>query len=1251
MVRESKTQVGACRRAGKCLVLAGAVFLILGPAVVHGDIKWRSGSADIAGPNRGGMDGVLTELSARAEARHVVVQFDKPIGPAEREELSKAGLDLLRYVGDNAFFASFSPAGVDVARLSTLPFLAGVQGIQRTWKQSPPIVTGDVPPWAIVDEGKAGDMTVALYVLFHPDVPLPTDAVNLVSRHGATVRDTLSAVNGLVIEMPFADVDALGDEDAVQWMEWPLPRMSEVNDSNRAITQANIVQASPYGLNGSGVTVLVYDAGTARSTHVDFQGRLTVYDASGMIDHATHVSGTIGGAGVANAAYKGMAPAVTLLSYGFEYDGTGIFLYTNPGDLAADYGQAINTYGADIANSSIGTNTETNGFDCAIQGDYGVTDQLIDTIVRGDGSNPQFTRPFRVTWANGNERQGSRCDVEGYGDYYSTAPPATAKNHIAVGALNSNNDSMTSFSSWGPVDDGRMKPDVSGPGCQSDGDLGVTSCSAAGDTSYTTMCGTSMAAPTVCGLSSLLLQDFRAQFPSKPDFRNSTLKILLAHTAVDLGNVGPDYQYGYGSVRIQNAVDFMRTGNFLENQVGQGQIYSVLVLVQAGDPELKVTLAWDDYPGTPNVKPSLINDLDLRVYSPSSQQYYPWTLNWLNPGAAAVQTQANRVDNIEQVYVASPAVGVWRIEVYGYNVPQAPQPFSLCASPELVACSSQGTISLDQAKYLCSDTAGIQVIDCDLNTNNNVIETVTVSIKSTSEPAGESVVLTETAAATADFRGSIPLSTVNSAGVLMVAHGDTVTATYVDANDGQGHQNVTVTDTAAVDCVAPVISNVATTNVGPYSATVTFNTDELANGTVRYGLSCASLTGSAAETGYKTAHSVNLTGLQKTTTYFYAVDAVDEASNAGSNNNGGACFTFTTSDIPDYFTELFGSDNDLDNRTLIFTPDGSSDYYSGCTETITALPVNPSGGTTLTFTPSSDDGYATVTLTGGKTVSLYGTSYSTFYVGSNGYLTFSTGDSTYNESLAAHFNQPRISAMFDDLNPGAGGTVSWKQLADRAVVTWLNVYEYGTTSPNTAQIEMRFDGRIVISYLSVAITDGLAGLSKGLGQPSDFYETDLTAMGSCAAPTCSDGIQNQGEDRIDCGDPCPPCQCLSDATCSDGVFCNGAETCDAYGHCQTGTAVNCNDGVACTTDSCNEGTDSCDHVPNNALCNDGLFCNGVETCNAVSGCQPGANPCLVGQTCDEANDVCLNCVPKGGACTANNQCCSGSCNKGKKVCK
>ncbi|MFQ5492084.1 MAG: S8 family serine peptidase, partial [Phycisphaerae bacterium] len=421
-------------------------------------------------------------------------------------------------------------------------------------------------------------------------------------------------------------------------------------------------------------TVLVYDGGTARATHVDFQGRLTARDGSGLSSHATHVSGTIGGAGIANPAYRGMAPGVTIESYGFEQAG-GLqpgFLYTDPGDMELDYGEAINVYGAHISNNSIGTNTAPNGFPCQWEGDYGVTATVIDSIVNGGIS--VGGAPFRIVWANGNERSSGRCGTT----YHTTAPPACAKNHVTVGALNSNDDSVTWFTSWGPTDDGRIKPDVSAPGCQVGGDGGVTSCSASTDTSYTTFCGTSMASPTVCGLSALLLQDFRASFPGQPDFRNSTLKALLAHNAQDIEAVGPDYMTGYGSVRIQQTIDFMRTGAFIENSVSQGASYTRTAVIDPGQPQLKATLAWDDVPGTPNVDPALVNDLDLRVFSPSGVRHFPWTLGGLaNPAAPAVRTVEDHVNNIEQVLVDNPEPGTWTIEVVGFNVPSGPQVFSL----------------------------------------------------------------------------------------------------------------------------------------------------------------------------------------------------------------------------------------------------------------------------------------------------------------------------------------------------------------------------------------------------------------------------------------------------------------------------------------------------------------------------------------------------------------------------------------------
>jgi hypothetical protein len=420
-------------------------------------------------------------------------------------------------------------------------------------------------------------------------------------------------------------------------------------------------------------------------------------------------------------------------------------------------------------------------------------------------------------------------------------------------------------------------------------------------------------------------------------------------------------------------------------------------------------------------------------------------------------------------------------------------------------CSDAGLVTLDQPKYMCASAATITVNDCGLNADNNQIETVTVSIASTSEPAGEAVLLTELAADAAEFAGTIQISTSDAPGVLLVAPGDAITATYIDADNGQGQQ-VTVTATALVDCTPPTISNVHTTNIQPRSATVAFNCDEIARGTVHYGLSCDSLIWTALG-GFALSPTVDLTSLNDNTTYYYTVDATDEAGNTASDLT---CRSFTTPEVPDFFTELFASNNDLDNRSLSFTPNGSSDFYFPCAESITELPTDPAGGTTLSL---SDDSFATVNLSGGVTVLLYGVSYNHFYVGSNGYITFSNGDSEYDESLAAHFDQPRVSALFDDLNPAQGGTVSWKQLSDSVAVTWLNVTEYGAGNQNTFQIELFFSGQIKISYLAIAATDGLAGLSAGGGTSPDFYMSDLSAMGVCQTfpPTAQDGTISTDE--------------------------------------------------------------------------------------------------------------------------------------------
>jgi hypothetical protein len=1046
------------------------------------------------------------ELKGEAQ-RRMVVQLDSIPTPEQRANLAAKGVNLGSFVGGTSFFATVSDVaaapggGVESLRaLQPIPFEAKIQKDllqERVYDWM--VIDNGVQEGKLVDADRARDPIVAINVLFHRDVDMAGEARFAVESVGAKVIESIDGASLMVVQIPNSRVKALASLDQVQWTEAPLPQFTETNANSGARTGAYAAQAAPYNLSGAGVKVLVYDGGQIRTSHLAFQGRAVVGvgDSSASSDHSTHVGCTVAGAGgVVAGLSSGMAPGANIISYGFQ-DGTltAGFLFNRPGDLQADYTAAVNTYGAEIATNSIGTNTAPNGFPCDWEGDYGTTSQLIDQIVRGTAgiSNGQ---PFRVVWANGNERQTSACNDTNPNipvGYHKTAPPSCAKNHITVGAVDGTTtaEAMSTFSSWGPSDDGRMKPDISAPG------VNTVSCGNASDTAIATKSGTSMATPTTAGCLALLLQDYKVQYPSTALPRNSTLKTFLAHTAVDRGNAGPDNQFGYGTVRIIPAIDLMRSANWKESTVSNGGSASYLVIVPPGSTDpLKVTLAWDDFPSTPNPagqgQGSLINDLDLVVTSPSNVRAYPWTLQGLtgNPGAPAVQTQENHVDNIEQVYVANPQPGAWLVTVRGTTVPEGPQPFSIAASPFFVGCSNTGVAGLDKSIYPCGATVQLKVVDCQLNTSNSVVDTVTVNVASTSNPAGVNVVLTEIAAEAADFRGSIVLGS----GIAAV-NGDTVTLTYQDADTGGGSPG-TVTSSAVVDCVGPAITGVSTTAVGPRVATVNFTTNEPAQGSVKVRSTCGGTVLGTFNTARGTTHAAAVSGLQPSSTYFFDISATDDAGNAAVNNNGGSCFTFNTPVVPDFFTELFTTNNDLDNRTFTWVPSANVSSYTLCQSPATTLPVDPTGGTVLSLT---DDSFATVPLTGGQTVKLYGVPYSSVFVGSNGYLTFTAGESSLGESYATHFNKPRVSALFDDLNPNATGSgkVSYKQLADRLTVTYLNVFEFSTNVPNTFQISMFFDGRITITYLDIGITDGLAGLSGSVTQSVDFSPSDLSTYPVC----------------------------------------------------------------------------------------------------------------------------------------------------------
>jgi hypothetical protein len=128
--------------------------------------------------------------------------------------------------------------------------------------------------------------------------------------------------------------------------------------------------------------------------------------------------------------------------------------------------------------------------------------------------------------------------------------------------------------------------------------------------------------------------------------------------------------------------------------------------------------------------------------------------------------------------------------------------------------------------------------------------------------------------------------------------------------------------------------------------------------------------------------------------------------------------------------------------------------------------------------------------------------------------------------------------------------------------------------------------------------------------------------------------------------------CASDAECSDNLFCNGVETC-TDGKCLNGPAPNCDDAISCTVDACVESSQSCTHTTKDAACNDGLFCNGVETCSASTGCVAGTPPCT--NVCDETNDKCVQCLTDtqcsdGLFCNGTEACVGNVCVAGTAPC-
>ncbi|MBI5332023.1 MAG: S8 family serine peptidase [Candidatus Aenigmarchaeota archaeon] len=600
--------------------------------------------------------------------KHVLVQMKRSLNEQEKEFLKSQGLDLLSYVPNKAWYASIDITKLDnITKLDKIlqnNVIRYIGKIEPDYKISPYIKQNRYHEYSLNSDG-----TVNIIVYFYKDVSMDR-ANESMKTIGAITKENIMD-NALVIRIDKNKIQEIVQLDEVMWVEQaPAPAVS-ANYYMRQITGADVAQAAPYNLYGSGITAMVYDTGIVDWTHDDFNNRIIGIDIANIDNHATHVAGTLGSNGtLSNGTYKGVAPNISIVS-----STTLVFF-----DIENDYYNAIRDYNISLGSNSI----YSVPMSCGQLGDYNSIPKSVDRIVYGN-----LGKRITAVWSAGNER-GDNCG-SGYG---LIVVPASAKNSITVGSSKSgmldiiNPNIVSGFSSWGPVDDGRIKPDIVAPG-----DMLYSTLT--GD-SYGFMAGTSVATPVVAGAAALVYQEFKERYNRREPLP-STIKAVLLHTAIDLRNEsywindtsewvrtteGPDYISGYGRLNITAAIDLIKTdekdGNtmIIESSVGNSETDEYNFQVN-GLNEIKFTLVWDDYPGEPYTIRELVNDIDLVILSPNGQRYYPWTLRQYAPSSAATQDREDNINNVEQVVVNNPESGLWTIRVYGTNVNQGSQNYSL----------------------------------------------------------------------------------------------------------------------------------------------------------------------------------------------------------------------------------------------------------------------------------------------------------------------------------------------------------------------------------------------------------------------------------------------------------------------------------------------------------------------------------------------------------------------------------------------
>ncbi|NGP89665.1 S8 family serine peptidase [Fodinibius halophilus] len=472
--------------------------------------------------------------------------------------------------------------------------------------------------------------------------------------------------------------------------------------------------AAGLSLSGSSETLGVWDGGGVLASHQEFGSRVTQKDSPGGIsNHATHVGGTMVAAGVDNNA-KGMSFQADLDAYDWSNDESEMATAAANGLRVSNhsYGSItgwIYDYKGNgdwywFGNTSIdATEDYSFGFynSAAAQWDdiaYNAPNYLIVKSAgndRNDGPSNQPTEHYIWDSSSGSNgawvTSNATRDPDGGSDGFdSISSKSLAKNVLTVGAVDGipggysqpSDVQMSSFSGWGPTDDGRIKPDIVAKG------VSVYSSVGSGTDQYSSYNGTSMSSPVVSGTVGLLQEHYRNQFGGTAPL-SSTMKALLVHTADEAGNPGPDYKFGWGLLNAEKAAELITKDkangggvNIKEFSLADSKTVEYKVESDGQEP-LIATLAWTDPSGSPvsaQLDPTtsmLVNDLDVKITDENGNTYEPYVMDPANPNTAATKGNNDR-DNVEQVMIKAPTAGVYTVTItHEGSITDGPQDASL----------------------------------------------------------------------------------------------------------------------------------------------------------------------------------------------------------------------------------------------------------------------------------------------------------------------------------------------------------------------------------------------------------------------------------------------------------------------------------------------------------------------------------------------------------------------------------------------